>query len=134
MEFPITVGGETKTVCLYGIIDRVDVVAGKTRIVDYKTGRDELKFSGYDTLFAPASTKSNKAMVQTLFYTLLYEQVTGTQGVEPNLYVARKLRRSEERRVGKECVSTCRSRWSPYHYKNTKMRHESIINSYETPS
>src|SRR3546814_4129242 len=25
------------------------------------------------------------------------------------------LHRSEERRVGKECVSTCRSRWSPYH-------------------
>src|SRR3546814_18150230 len=25
--------------------------------------------------------------------------------------------RSEERRVGKECVSTCRSRWSPYHKK-----------------
>src|SRR3546814_12757040 len=30
--------------------------------------------------------------------------------------------RSEESRVGKECVSTCRSRWSPYHYnkKNKK--------------
>ncbi|MGV3763645.1 PD-(D/E)XK nuclease family protein [Parapedobacter sp.] len=92
IEFPITVAGETKTVCLYGIIDRVDVVAGKTRIVDYKTGRDELKFNGYDTLFAPASAKSNKAMIQTLFYTLLYEQVTGAAGVEPNLYVARKLR------------------------------------------
>src|SRR3546814_12464274 len=26
-------------------------------------------------------------------------------------------RRSEARRVGKECVSTCRSRWSPNHYK-----------------
>src|SRR3546814_7967841 len=26
-----------------------------------------------------------------------------------------RARRSEERRVGKECVSTCRSRWSPYH-------------------
>src|SRR3546814_19521465 len=26
-------------------------------------------------------------------------------------------RRSEERRVGKECVSTCRSRWSPFHSK-----------------
>src|SRR3546814_15879972 len=25
--------------------------------------------------------------------------------------------RSEERSIGKECVSTCRSRWSPYHYK-----------------
>src|SRR3546814_15836757 len=27
----------------------------------------------------------------------------------------RYLHRSEERRVGKECVSTCNSRWSPYH-------------------
>src|SRR3546814_12342788 len=26
-----------------------------------------------------------------------------------------RMDRSEERRVGKECVSTCRSRWSPYH-------------------
>src|SRR3546814_17001294 len=31
--------------------------------------------------------------------------------------------RSEERRVGKECVSTCRSRWSPYHLKKKKYRH-----------
>src|SRR3546814_12621308 len=28
--------------------------------------------------------------------------------------------RSEERRVGKECVSTCRYRWSPYHEKKKK--------------
>src|SRR3546814_13786670 len=38
-------------------------------------------------------------------------------------YSADKLRqlfRSEERRVGKECVSTCRSRWSPYHYKKNR--------------
>src|SRR3546814_3799082 len=30
-------------------------------------------------------------------------------------YVRFDEERSEERRVGKECVSTCRSRWSPYH-------------------
>ena len=29
--------------------------------------------------------------------------------------IKREKLRSEERRVGKECVSTCRSRWSPYH-------------------
>src|SRR3546814_14736143 len=29
--------------------------------------------------------------------------------------------RSEERRVGKECVSKCRSRWSQYHHKKTKI-------------
>src|SRR3546814_7188947 len=36
---------------------------------------------------------------------------------EPDAHLTRGRRRlrSEERRVGKECVSTCRSRWSPYH-------------------
>src|SRR3546814_13148486 len=29
--------------------------------------------------------------------------------------------RSEARRVGKECVSTCRSRWSPFHEKKHKI-------------
>src|SRR3546814_19031056 len=33
------------------------------------------------------------------------------------LYAERDVIRSEERRVGKECVSTCRSWWSPYNYK-----------------
>src|SRR3546814_14554777 len=31
------------------------------------------------------------------------------------LWLGDRLERSEERRVGKECVSTCRSRWSQYH-------------------
>src|SRR3546814_11946491 len=35
-------------------------------------------------------------------------------GSDPALMKTRA-ERSEERRVGKECVSTCRSRWSPYH-------------------
>src|SRR3546814_18973110 len=34
--------------------------------------------------------------------------------------------RSEERRVGKECVSTCRSRWSPYHKKKNKNRQNEL--------
>src|SRR3546814_14675586 len=38
--------------------------------------------------------------------------------------------RSEERRVGKECVSTCRSRWSPYHSKNTQYQ---AVKSRATP-
>src|SRR3546814_15624088 len=37
-------------------------------------------------------------------------------GVEQGRFIIiSALDRSEERRVGKECVSTCRSRWSPYH-------------------
>src|SRR3546814_18188863 len=37
------------------------------------------------------------------------------EALEKEAPVAVPLGRSEERRVGKECVSTCRSRWSPYH-------------------
>src|SRR3546814_6894305 len=40
----------------------------------------------------------------------------GDLGIRHQLQDLARLRaRSEERRVGKECVSTCRSRWSPYH-------------------
>src|SRR3546814_14281346 len=44
-------------------------------------------------------------------------QTVGDGDRECPVLVARVTRqsRSEERRVGKECVSTCRSRWSPYH-------------------
>src|SRR3546814_13170597 len=34
----------------------------------------------------------------------------------------RSMLRSEERRVGKECVSECRSRWSRYHYKKKHIK------------
>src|SRR3546814_19862651 len=36
--------------------------------------------------------------------------------------------RSEERRVGNECVSTCRSRWSPNHYKTNPQPHTNSEN------
>src|SRR3546814_14295360 len=41
---------------------------------------------------------------------------TGTGiDIDPERITEATENRSEERRVGKECVSTCRSRWSPYH-------------------
>src|SRR3546814_3726054 len=51
---------------------------------------------------------------------LLVDDMARTTGQAPfGIYettpVGLVVARSEERRVGKECVSTCRSRWSPYH-------------------
>src|SRR3546814_6752721 len=37
------------------------------------------------------------------------------EGLDGELASGLRLERSEERRVGKECVNTCRSRWSPDH-------------------
>src|SRR3546814_3443102 len=41
--------------------------------------------------------------------------ISGVARAEACRYGQAGGRRSEERRVGKECASTCRSRWSPYH-------------------
>ena len=40
---------------------------------------------------------------------------TDSKGAALQCRADRKGRRSEERRVGKECPQLCRSRWSPYH-------------------
>src|SRR3546814_9224904 len=50
---------------------------------------------------SPASSKESPSMSAVMDNTVLLP--------------SRETDRSEERRVGKECVSTCRSRWSPYH-------------------
>src|SRR3546814_3094015 len=47
---------------------------------------------------------------------LFFARGAGQRGTTTRINVGQYLGfRSEERRVGKECVSTCRSRWSPYH-------------------
>src|SRR3546814_13703640 len=54
--------------------------------------------------------------------------VNGEMLVQPSPEQVEAKVRSEERRVGKECVSTCRSRWSPYHKKKKKTK--TIITEY----
>src|SRR3546814_16236528 len=42
--------------------------------------------------------------------------------------------RSEERRVGKECVSTCRSRWSSFHYEKQHTHHNATTSQHKLKS
>ncbi|KGE13970.1 PD-(D/E)XK nuclease family protein [Sphingobacterium deserti] len=95
LDFPITIDDGEEQVRLFGIIDRVDEVLTrddvvKTRIVDYKTGGDSVVFKNLDKVFS-ANTE-NKALLQTLFYAYVFEQVTKRRQLEPHLYVARKMR------------------------------------------
>src|SRR3546814_14521817 len=64
-----------------------------------------------------------RGYVETVFGRRLYLEYIqkGTQGQRAGAERAAITApmRSEERRVGKECVSTCRSRWSPYPSKQT---------------
>ncbi|SMG40784.1 PD-(D/E)XK nuclease family protein [Sphingobacterium psychroaquaticum] len=109
LEFPIQVNGKEERVKLYGIIDRVDEVLTAdgeviTRIVDYKTGGDTVSFKDLEKVFA-ANTE-NKALVQTLFYAYVFEEKTGRKGLEPHLYVARKMREEGTLFNGKGMVLT----------------------------
>src|SRR3546814_20190981 len=59
----------------------------------------------------------------------------GWQWYRQNIALVRRkteTKRSEERRVGKECVSKCRSRWSPYHSKKKTKQKHTIENNHTT--
>src|SRR3546814_15029380 len=58
------------------------------------------------------SENAERLFEMTARYGLPYFQNFLNSDMQPNQV---RSMRSEERRVGKECVSTCRSRWSPYH-------------------
>src|SRR3546814_11408426 len=55
------------------------------------------------------------AFVPILLVVLHSRSLQALRMHSPIGHLLRSLVRSEERRVGKECVSPCRSRWSPYH-------------------
>src|SRR3546814_7522598 len=61
----------------------------------------------------PVTSAEFPLRLNTARYRDQWHTMTRT-GLSPTLSQHRP-ERSEERRVGKECVSTCRSRWSPYH-------------------
>ncbi len=91
-EIPFILGGQEVSVKIFGFIDRVDLKDGITKIVDYKTGSDQLKFKDVSGLFNTDGKDINKALIQTLLYTYAYEQSVGKSFVEPNLYILKKMR------------------------------------------
>ncbi|WEK19192.1 MAG: PD-(D/E)XK nuclease family protein [Candidatus Pedobacter colombiensis] len=93
VDFKFKVNGGVQTIILHGIIDRIDRKNGITRIVDYKTGSDILRYSNLADVFDTNSNKQNKALIQTLFYTYVFEQANGIERVEPNLYSIRNMRK-----------------------------------------
>src|SRR3546814_14317510 len=86
------------------------------------------------TVVTTIDSRKQRAATTALRKALLaYDERHGWRGPEAKLPAAAltdaghdDLARSEERRVGKECVSTCRSRWSPYHSKKKYERHHEL--------
>lgn len=78
LVYSVKIGRAPYEITLGGKIDRVDRKGDLLRIIDYKTGKDELDFDSIDSLFA-RDGRRNKAAFQTLLYALMYvkSQVNG---------------------------------------------------------
>src|SRR3546814_20907256 len=75
-----------------------------------------LRLGADDYLSKSISLPQLTARVQALFRRIeALRKPAARETVVALRQVKLELERSEERRGGKECVSTCRSRWSPYH-------------------
>lgn len=80
-----------KIISLKGFIDRIDMVNGHTRIVDYKTGRGILQFKGMQDLFDLELKDRPKAIMQVFMYAHLYQMDHPEKIIEPGIYYLRNL-------------------------------------------
>lgn len=82
LKMEVAIGGQGNAEVLFrGIVDRIDIVDGKLRVVDYKTGGDKLEIKAFEELFSigPSERKSKKVFFQTLLYA---EMVTSGKAIE----------------------------------------------------
>ena len=94
LDLPVLPEGQQPlTIGLKGIIDRVDRKEDKVRVIDYKTGKDTKRFVSIPSLFDREDPKRNKAVMQTLFYGLLYQNKYPEEEARiiPGLYNSKEL-------------------------------------------
>jgi CRISPR/Cas system-associated exonuclease Cas4 (RecB family) len=88
-EYPVTSRGVGIKVRLKGKIDRIDRKDGVIRVVDYKTGKDEKRFTSIESLIDREDKSRNKAAFQVMFYAWLVKHselyVEGAP-IEPGLF------------------------------------------------
>lgn len=91
-RFPIN---KSTYVNLKGLIDRVDEKEGMIRILDYKTGSDDLRFKSLEQVFERNLKKRPKVVLQILLYCLLYEMEKEKENLVPGVLKIRDLFKDE---------------------------------------
>src|SRR3546814_16511572 len=89
---------------------------GRPQGYDGKVDHKDIKAGYFQDVELADGTKAATAVVYAVSLKRKVRVVRVPFGKKHKLYFCTDTEmRSEERRVGKECVLTCRSRWSPYH-------------------
>lgn len=88
---------EGKAIRFFGNSDRLDLVDGRVKVIDYKTGKVHLDFSGIDALFSRTPQESVGAVTQTFVYSMMAARLQRQgvlkegHGVFPALYYVRHM-------------------------------------------
>ncbi|MDR2840203.1 MAG: PD-(D/E)XK nuclease family protein [Paludibacter sp.] len=82
-EFKDSLKIDAGMVNIKGFIDRIDITDNVLRIVDYKTGKAELKYYKMSDIFSATNKRRPKYVVQGFLYGLFYKQNVGAQAVMP---------------------------------------------------
>lgn len=93
VSLDLNILGGKHEVLIKGGIDRVDLKNNTVRIIDYKTGKDNRKFTDIPSLFDRDDKSRNKAAMQTLLYSFLYfrNQPNDNYLIQPGLFNAREM-------------------------------------------
>jgi hypothetical protein len=91
MDLPVV--GQGVSVRIGGQIDRIDRLADRIRILDYKTGTGGMTFPTVGSLFEQDSNNRNRAVFQTLLYARLFKSTTKDETVPltPGIYLIREI-------------------------------------------
>ena len=85
---------ETKKVNIFSIFDRVDDTGNGVKIIDYKTGSDELNVNDIAKLFDENGGYKTKGIFQMLLYSLIYRQNFPNKKFEPNIFLIKKINKN----------------------------------------
>jgi ATP-dependent helicase/DNAse subunit B len=85
-DININLGSSTANIKIGGQIDRIDRTDYALRIIDYKTGKDELKFKELDDVFNPEKISKTKAIFQTFMYSYIISTEFTDNKIVPMVY------------------------------------------------
>jgi hypothetical protein len=89
ITIPVTGHENISDINIGGIIDRIDIQDGKTRILDYKTGAVKNSFTNVESLFDAGEKIRNDAAFQVLLYAFVYDKLNPGNIIVPGLYFLR---------------------------------------------
>ncbi len=79
------------SIAIGGYIDRLDQKDGHYRVIDYKTGKADLRFKNIDDLFDSEPSKRNNSVFQTFLYSWILNKKKNFKVLQPSLFFVRNI-------------------------------------------